>query len=460
MEKIKNGYSSGFIAAIAALCLLSYELFFTFCALIGYTYPGSNSSPIFKIYAGVLFLIAIMIFLKNNSKLSLNFCLILQERILILPFLICGAYIFSVIDRGSINKTAELYILYYLVFSLPALIMGILIGRLSLIDYFIKIIDLFVFIASIAIFKSYIFGYLFGHRFSNFGGVDYQSASYISAIFFGLNLYFVLFLKEGRYKYFRILMGTILFLGVLIPEGRGGFLLMILYIIFFVISYIYLGVKKINPKKNSYIFLAIIFIAPILAVGFNKLDNSGRGLKRALEYLEYNDHHKSEAKPTPPHNDSDAGDKGKLEEGDVKILDAANAINAPIHPWLKMTGINWSGTSNRGALYSNTIRLIIERPFFGYGLFGFWDISGYPHNIELEIFLQGGIFYFSLAVIFFFYFAKNLYKLISLDSKNLIILIIFMLPLVRLHVSGTYISEASLWFCIGLAFSRPDLGRS
>src|SRR5699024_2620146 len=42
------------------------------------------------------------------------------------------------------------------------------------------------------------------------------------------------------------------------------------------------------------------------------------------------------------------------------------------------------GVSLRRTMYLNEINLIKESPIVGYGFYGIWNVTGYPHNFFLE----------------------------------------------------------------------------
>jgi O-antigen ligase len=112
-------------------------------------------------------------------------------------------------------------------------------------------------------------------------------------------------------------------------------------------------------------------------------------------------------------------------------------------------GINWEGTSGRNVVYQTTLQLIEQRPILGYGLFGMWDVySSYPHNLFLEVLLQGGVFYLLIALIVLFYFAIKLAHLIRKDMRFRILIVLFIYPFVMLMFSGTYLSTPMFWFVI------------
>ena len=92
-----------------------------------------------------------------------------------------------------------------------------------------------------------------------------------------------------------------------------------------------------------------------------------------------------------------------------------------------------AGTDTRARLFANSIKIIMEHPFWGIGLGGYLDVPGigfYPHNIALEFLLDGGI----LGGIFFLIFASySIYPI--LKARKSIYLPFCLIPLYMLIVS-------------------------
>lgn len=467
LSKIKN--SNYAILILGLISAFSYELFFVICSFIGYRYPGGSQSFSYKLYIIGIFSLSIIFY--SISTFNQEKKIILRDlRIIIIPIFFIFSYLSYFIFNINVNNSANLFTLYFILFNIPALLMGLLVGRDNLFSEFSKIIDPLIIISTLSFMFSYVVGYFFGREFIDFGGVNYQTASYIAALIFGLNLNFIIFdnfdnrfsiFRNNKYKYLCIFMLSIQIMAVIIPGGRGGFLLMAIYaFIIYMLSIKYLFKKLINIRSIALSISVIIFTMLILGVA-NSSDN--QGFHRSTEYLRFNglDTNPKSVSDTTPKSVSDTNPKSPsdtsltAEATNDLILSPERAVDAPLHPWLRLTGINWGGTSNRGGIYSNVIRLILNKPFFGYGLFGFWDVSGYPHNILLEILLQGGLFYFSIASVFFLYIGIKILRLVKADENSFILVLLTLFPFIQLQFSGTYLNSASLWFCFGLIYALP-----
>src|SRR5690606_30091320 len=76
-----------------------------------------------------------------------------------------------------------------------------------------------------------------------------------------------------------------------------------------------------------------------------------------------------------------------------------------VFSYISSEGIEWDSTSGRNDLYEKAIEYISKSPIIGYGVFGMFSEFGfYPHNLILEVLLQGGLVYLILILFCLFYF--------------------------------------------------------
>lgn len=118
--------------------------------------------------------------------------------------------------------------------------------------------------------------------------------------------------------------------------------------------------------------------------------------------------------------------------------------------FISIDGFDFEQTSNRNIVYTETINLIVKSPLYGYGFLGNLKITngGYPHNLFLEILLQGGIIFLSFWLFFLGYILKKLHFLVRSGNNHKFILAIFIYSFVQLLFSGTYRLEPFFWFSI------------
>ena len=394
---------------ILILGIMSNNIFFTIASIIGYEYSGSGESKIFIIYSVLVAALNILIFIIDyfRRKFSITYK---DLFLLIIPFFMIANYGIVKIINSYISVYATNSILYFLLWSGVAIYIGVYVSRNNLLDSLVKYLEVIMWIFSLAIIFSLIIPFVNGKEFSSLGGSSYQTASYVSAFSYGINLYFIFYgnnhvrFKFTKVKGYNLICDLLLLfqlLGILISGGRGGIILFIVYNI-----YIFFSVMKRMDKKNiikiiRFIFLSIIIILilfPILMKNHLFIE----GFSRVFSFISHDG------------------------------------------------GINWSGTSGRDEIYINAINMIMKRPILGYGIYG---VEGYPHNIILEILIHGGVIYLAFVLFVFICFINKLRVLIRKNCKYRIISIIFIYPIIMLLFSGTYTNFSELWFVLSLVFS-------
>lgn len=397
---------------ILVIGLLKIELFFSISAILGYTYIGSESSPIYLIFMIGIGILNIAIVLWEVFRTGR---LLIKDISLIIgiPFLVLISYLFAIIEYGyaeDINR----YFNNFLAFSFPSIYIGFYYGKNNKEKEIINltpILQISMLLLTIGSIASIIIPVLRGVGFTQLGGASYQSASYYAAFSFGLNVYYLVwgenhnrlhFMRSRLYRILSVILIPIQIVSVIIPGGRGAFVQLFVYIIITLIE-----VLRERKRKKTIVFLfslimlalVIILISPYLMEN----DFFQRGFNRVLSFV------------------SPSG------------------------------GINWEETSGRKAIYEEAIDLFKKSPLIGYGLFGYnyqISIRQYPHNIILEVLLQGGIIYLLIFVLLLLKIFIKIFKLIKIDNKWREILFLFIYPLTGLMFSGSYLSTSIFWFVV------------
>jgi O-antigen ligase len=238
----------------------------------------------------------------------------------------------------------------------------------------------------------------------------YQTQSYVSAFAYCLNLSFLLYgaqyklFKFHYYKWFKIIEYILLLVqisGVLFSGGRGGFVLLVSS------SVILLWVKSKDKNfRINKVFIIILFLTVV----------------------------------------------GLLTVPKIVKVDLFSESTQRIFSYISPRGLDLTETSDRDVLYYKAFELIKERPISGYGLFGFYDYIFYPHNIFLEILLNGGIIFLLFAIIIVLIFFTKLKLIIHHAPSNLVILSVVIFPMTELMFSGTYMVTPLFWFAISYVF--------
>lgn len=345
-------------------------------------------------------------------------------------YLIIGIFSITVIGLLQILQAhlydyayAQYFFLYWVLCFSP-LVWGMHLGSryketLPLIIKWVEVINLIITVAMvISVFVPFAtrkFGSYYG------GAIIYQTASYYSAFAFGMNLFYLInWDYPHRFKIFqnKLYLVLVVFLQLLlgasaiIPGGRGGFVLLFVYAVLGVIYWL------VKNRKNSIKIIAVILIGillilmiiPVIGV-FLEIPSFSTGIQRALQFIDFGEK------------------KLNLEEG----------------------------SSGRAPIYRQAVQLILERPFFGYGLFSYMydltTINQYPHNLFLEILLQGGLLYFGIFLWVLLAGLRKFKALVCEEPSFMIILFIATYPLVLLMFSGTYLTEPLLWYSGAILYS-------
>jgi O-antigen ligase len=391
-----------------ALSLFKVELFFSIAAFMGYIYLGSDSSPLYIILMtgiGVLNIGLTLVAMMKSQAIKVRDLLLLIG----FPLFVLISLIFGIIASRSAIAIQQRQFNSFLAFSLPNLFIGWYIAKKK-VDIFNSVFLVMIIISAGSI-ASILVPFLSGRGFTVMGGASYQAASYYTAFAFGLNLYILefkanhTFFKKinapavGIFQFILLLLQAVM---VIIPGGRGAFVLMI--------AYIALSTSKVITERNivKTILGAILFlIASLLLIRiFPRLyENSifQRGFDRAIAFI---------------------GPGGTLD---------------------------WEGSSGRLPIYLESIELFKQSPVYGYGLYGYLakvSYGGYPHNFFLEILLQGGLLYLSVWIVFIWNLFRKLYFNIQKDERNRIFLYLGAYPAVMLMFSGSYLTTGLLWFVV------------
>lgn len=391
------------------ISIFSANFYFTIRASLGLNYAVEDNDSLYRIYLLAIFIAVLTIFLRqlNTIKPAIS-----KNEILI--FAIFGAVLFqfllSAYNNSNFNENAVIYFTYFIIWIIPVCLSSIIILKKKLTLDLLKFFEIYMILITLGITRAYIIPTFTGVPIEYYGGATYQTASYLAAFAFGLNLFLLsspvnikkeLYVSKNQLTktiYFTML--PIQFSAVFLSGGRGGGVLLIIFIGLFLIK----KLIRLSPIKIVSSLIFIILFSMISPLIFNMLNNNiafSNGFNRVFEFI-------------------------SLSEG-----------------------INWSGTSNRDQVYLNALSLIMDKPILGYGLYGFWNHTGYPHNIFLEILLQGGILFLIFCImisIYFLFKLLNIYKSDNLTAYLITILLVY--SLIHLSFSGTYLIHSELWFCI------------
>lgn len=392
------------------LAILGTDMFFSLSAIIGYEYLGIEDSPIYFIYVVLIFVLTLLLFIKKIVLAGDKYKFRNIFPILI-PLVLTIIFFLTII----LNKSSDLAVRYYLlflVFGIPAILIGVYITYKNKVFLLEKYSNILMVIFSFSLFISALTSLSNGINFSSLGGATYQTASYLGGFSYGLNLYSIFeqnndfkfpYQKSNVYKIISFFLLPLQIIAILITGGRGGMVLVLFYSLYFLYELFH-----ISRYKSLIKFIGLITILTVL-------------LLSVLPYL--------------------------------LTIDSFNSSFQRVFSYISDTGIDMSKTSNRDVAYSTSFKLIMNSPLIGYGYFGMWKITGYPHNIFLEILQQGGIIYLVMFIFLGILLLIKIRKIIKFNESNRIILVIALYPFTMLLFSGTYQINSIFWFTISYIIS-------
>lgn len=395
--------------AIMIFAVFAQMLFWCACGIVGYSFGGSDDSPIFKIVVALFAALAIFIFaislLKKEipfNKTFWIFCIFLPLLTISIYYLETGIFLFS----GRLQST----VLFMAAFCFPAIIEAIYIAQKG-IATLAKWIDIVMVIVTIAMFSSSI-QVLAG--ITSIGGASYQIMSYYSAFAFCANLCMILWgdkyvrfslFKSSHWSFVSYVLLVIQLTACLLSGGRGGF-------VFLAICSTYMLFKagKIGKLASLASFAGLFLLTVSFFFPGNPItEKLEQTTQRTFSYIQ-------------------TGDDVNKKEG-----------------------------TGRERLYGPAFEYAREHNFLGSGLFhANNDFGFYPHNVILEMLMQGGAIYLLFWIIVWIVFAKKLLYLVNEDSANIILPLVFM-SFISLQFSYTYLEEYSYWFVITYVFCRSEL---
>lgn len=391
---------------ISFLAIVSINIFFVISTIIGYEYRGIEESNIYVLYVLIVASLNIFVIIKFflTKKISISYK---ELVVLSIPLIVIIIYLITILN-GKHSLLGKTYFQYFLIWSTPAIYSAFYIYKNKLFENIVKYMEIMMLLITFSIIKSAFIPFVMGSRFESLGGATYQTASYLSSFAFGLNLYFILFgnlhkrfkfTKFKTYTWISFVFLIVQFLGIFLSGGRGGIVLLFVYSVYILFAAATNRQKRLT-KRTILVFGGIVLTLTLIMPMLLQNNNFIGGFNRTLQFISID------------------------------------------------SGINWEGTSNRDIVYLNAINLIQQKPFLGYGLFGFWSVSGYPHNIFLEVLLNGGFVSLIIFLIFMFSIIRKLKNMIECKPQYRLLFIILLYPLISLLFTGTYIMNTEFWFII------------
>lgn len=381
------------------VALFANILYVNISAVFGGPNTGGPNMA-YKIYCIVVFFVFLLFYLKQYCGKKIYSRHVVSILILVF-YIICG------VISGYANDVTTLCLIAY---CLPATGIAVYYAENQSIDKMVKWIDVFLPILSVSMvfsLKILLNKVLEGTNFYS------QSLSYDASYCFMLYIFFLLFGKEYdrfaffKSKFYRIISFVMLpyLLSVLFfSGGRGALGTVIVGVVFLLYMYHrYYKIKLSMVLRLSVV--AVIFLIFLLSyLPEESFETLTRNLNRVFSFFD---------------------------------------TSASIH----------DRTSGRDDALNVAISQISQSPIVGNGLFSYkasyfakTDLT-YPHNIVLEVLLQGGVLFlllFGLVMLKLFCKFRMIYK----AESQLIIILIGIFSFTKLLYSDSYMENPFFWFFV------------
>lgn len=379
-------------------------------ALAGQTYEGREGSASYITYliaSSVPVYVFLLRHLFKNRFISIPHLLVIS-----LPVILLATFLADQVFGRTQSSTSQHFTLA-LLFACPAAVAGLIAAQPPITAKLAIAAEPIMLVFTSAVILAAI-NTLGGGVDRGIGGATYQTAAYVGAVAYTYNLYYILFGQNLlRFRLFRtrpyFIMSCILLpiqgFAVLVAGGRGAFILVGIGTLILIV----LAVRPRRLKALTRLAVLLILALPILAW--------------AIPIFRSN----------------------PLTE----------ALLGRVFAYVGEDGIDWDGTSGRDRVYSEAFAYLDESPVFGYGIFS-WGMDTYPHNVFLELMLNGGIIYTASWLVLMLW---SLFKLVSILRRSEYppqILPLALYPTVMLQFSGSYLIQGAFWFVIVYLIAVKD----
>lgn len=389
---------------IFSLSLLVTNVFFSVYSLLGIEFGGSESNNLYVNLCILLFVLVFVYAIADMKKMR-------NKKIYFLPAFLCLIFLFEYSLFSYTNNQNTLLLQNFkcfIAFSVPGMMIGANVSNDKSIERLYPWIDAIAILISFGCLVT-LPRFLVNGWVVQYGGSSYQQLSYNAAFAFSVLLYNSISKVKYRfpllnyalfnYLSYLLMMGCIVC--VIFSGGRGGFLLL-------VVSTALLLYLERKRHGKSFLFLEVIVLLVPIAL-----------------YL--------------------------ADFGIINML-IDNGLGRISESFFTKDGYSVS-KAGRDEVFNLAFNLIEENPL-GCGIFRSYALMGnYPHNIFVEILLEGGYTLFIIFICLIVRFARKIYCMASLYKEVKFLLVLFLYPAVMLCFSGTYLWFGLFWFVVTYIFS-------
>lgn len=372
-------------------------IFMSLTALMGMRFDREEGAGgVYKAYMVMLFIFGVLPILKKviTGHFSSKF---------VLPLFVISVFI----AVGLIQQLDSSFLLQMGCFAVPAICVALTMdqktGLIGMMKWFELLLPLFA-ISFIFLIRNMMFVKLEGEVNS----YD-QSASYYAAFLFIIDIYILryknycqsfAFLDHKWFLFFKIFMLPYLLVVCFFAGGRGAVVLIIISLIFQANL-----LKKLPVHYYGKGCLIVIVLSIVVYFGIGKL---------SIDYFDLLEHN----------------------------YERISALVEGGH-------IDTSASSGRDNIWKDAIDTWASSPLIGYGLFSYLDFFYIrPHNIFLEVMLQGGLVLLSILCYILLRTFIKYRKLLRTDHNQVFLMPFLLFTFVELSLSGSYWFEPFFWFVL------------
>ncbi|MEY8687694.1 hypothetical protein AB9N12_16695 [Bacteroides sp. AN502(2024)] len=234
--------------------------------------------------------------------------------------------------------------------------------------------------------------------------LDYQNVAYICAEMVAFGGYYIVFSTAKGLKSFNLFKIPVLItcfvcaIVCLISGGRGGAVLLLFYLLFFL--------YKLRNLRGIGILKSFIIIGIIIAIFFIIANNLNLW----------------------------------KSDGFSRVLSSINVDDA------------------RAGLRRKSLQIFYDTDYVGGGLGSIWmNLGIYSHNIFLDLLAEIGILGCIVVSLSIYKIVKKLLRLSKENIGCMLILLIFFKGFILCLFSGYWLNTYQLWFAVGFVFALPSI---
>lgn len=379
-------------------------LYFSIASIIGFNVEDEGARVYFKYYCILCFVVFVLMHISYCSKKAITSKHAISYLILVI-------YIISGFISGYSSDSVFLSLVAY---GVPAIGIAVYYAETKSLKDVVKWIDIVLLIVSLSLafsIKQLLIEMAQGEKYYS------QHLSYYAAFCFVICLFLLLFgsmyerfpfFKKKAYRIFCYLLLFYLLAMMFISGGRGALGTLAIGVI--LLLYYYRKYYKISLHLLRFAIIGGVVVAVALMIMPSEYNEVvSRNFGRVFSFF----------------------------NTDLDIYDR---------------------TSGRDEAIKVAFAQISDNLVLGSGLFGYKDVFtaksglGWPHNIFIEVLLQGGlIFFVAFMVVLLFFFKKSIRILKS--PYNIVFLLFVVYPMSFLMFSGSYMGETLFWFSIAYVFN-------